>query len=90
MKRYYLKAYGSICYNTVGISSPIFHPIDFLKIPLIKNPRWAKQFGWSNQPHVLTFNLPDSPDAIRKVEAWLVDQCPISAFYIAEHWNNKA
>ena len=59
MKRYYLKAIGSCCYNKQGVTSPPsieYFPIERIaKVFFGKNHSWCRQFGWSNQPQVLCF-----------------------------------
>ena len=56
--RHYIRATGSVCYDQTGIVFPSQIALDFkallsqLKKPQVK---WEKQFGWFNQPEVLTF-----------------------------------
>ena len=82
--RFYIKALGSTCYFKTGLVGKTF---DWKDMPGIRNPRWANQFGWSNQPSVLTFELLDKAAA----EKWLATQCPnpgLPCLLIVEHWNN--
>jgi len=67
--RHYIKALGATCYGKTGMVGKTF---DWRRMPGIRNPRWANQFGWSNQPQVLTFNLVDKAAA----KSWLAMQCP--------------
>ena len=81
-RRYYIKALGSTCYGKTGM---VGKTINWKAMPGIRNPRWANQFGWSNQPQVLTFNLVDKSAA----EAWLSTQCPnpgLPCLLIVKHW----
>ena len=59
-QEYYLKATGSTCYNKTGITFPICIVIDLVKLLKsygVTNIEWRRQFDWSNQPEVLTFNI---------------------------------
>jgi len=65
--RYYLKATGSTCYNSSGVTFPIDVAIDFEHIVASAGAtdlEWANQFGWSNQPEVLCFSLDNPSKAI--------------------------
>jgi len=57
-KQYYLKATGSVTYDRSGITFPLIISIDFDEL-LNKcdatDIKWEEQYGWSNQPEVLTF-----------------------------------
>lgn len=58
-KRYYISASSSTCYDKSGITYPYVLAIDLAKLvkSIASKPatRWAKQFGWYNQPQVLCF-----------------------------------
>ncbi len=86
--RHYIKAIGSTCYNRQGVSEgDCVRIINWNQMPGIYNPHWANQFGWSNQPAVLTFQLTDKA----KAEAWLATQCPtpgLPCLLITDHWAN--
>jgi len=61
--RYYLKATGSTCYDSSGVTFPVVAAVDFEDILTsagATNLEWINQFGWSNQPAVLCFSL-DNP-----------------------------
>jgi len=81
-KRFYIKATGSICYNETGIIFPSHIPFDFkdLLSPL-HNPemKWQHQFGWINQPKVLTFR------ASEKEAKEVNEKLPIGLI-VSEHW----
>jgi hypothetical protein len=82
--RNYIKALGSVCYDQTGMTGKT---IKWREMPGIRNPRWGKQFGWSNQPKMLTFDLVDPAAA----NEWLVAQCPspgLPCLLIVPHWNN--
>ena len=62
MKRYYLKALGSVCYSDFGITYPQKLAVnlkELLKLSGAKNIRWGKQYGWNNQPKVISFRIDD-------------------------------
>jgi hypothetical protein len=93
--RHYLKATGSACYHeTNGI---VFPDIKINLRELLRNHgatniRYARQFGWANQPKVLTFNIDDgnflesisNRRALRNSLSRL--QLPL---VIALHWREK-
>jgi len=57
-KRYYIRATGSVCYDPTGIIFPSKIALDFTDLlsPLENaEVKWENQFGWCNQPLVLTF-----------------------------------
>lgn len=60
---FYLKPTGSTCYNRTGITFPAKKRINFekrLAAMGCKDFYWCNQFGWSNQPEVITFrSVPD-------------------------------
>ena len=59
MKKYYLKATSSTCYDKTGITFPehISIPIENLAdIFFGRAWDWRRQFGWNNQPEVLIFS----------------------------------
>lgn len=56
--RYYISAHGSYCYDKSGITYPVKTPMDLeaiLREHGAKDFRWEHQFGWRNQPPVLSF-----------------------------------
>lgn len=59
MRRYYMKALGSVCYDKIGITYPDEHKINFRNLlsKIIHKPKikWVNQFNWNTQPQVLTF-----------------------------------
>ena len=61
MKKYYVRATGSTCYDKTGITFPEKVSIDFDSLlEDTKNVQWENQFGWSNQPKVITFHCTKS------------------------------
>ena len=80
--RYYIKATGSVCYDDTGIVFPSHIALDFkdLLSPL-KNPemKWENQFGWFNQPLVLTFRA--SEEEARELN----EKLPIGLI-VSDHW----
>ena len=77
--RHYIRATGSVCYDQTGIVFPSQIALDFkallsqLKKPQVK---WEKQFGWFNQPEVLTFR------ATEKGAKQVNDKLPIGLIVI--------
>ena len=58
MKKYYLKGTGSVCYDQSGITFPLIISVDYADILTrykISDIKWENQYGWRNQPEVLTF-----------------------------------
>lgn len=56
--KYYLKALGSVCYDREGITFPLHYAVQFdnMARAFFGNKfAWQTQFGWTNQPEVLTF-----------------------------------
>jgi len=56
--RYYLSTMGSTCYDKTGITFPKKKKISLKKIVASFGGydfKWENQFGWDNQPEVLTF-----------------------------------
>ena len=81
-RRYYIKATGSICYDETGIVFPSQIALDFKDLlSQLKNPeiRWENQFGWFNQPLVLTFKA--SEEEAKAVR----DKLPMGLI-VSEHW----
>ena len=61
--KYYIKATGSTCYDKTGITYPENKTIDLETLVNSHggfNCVWQNQFGWSNQPQVLTFEMDDN------------------------------
>jgi hypothetical protein len=59
MRRFYIKATASACYDKSGLTFPktIQYCLETaVKAQGAKQVRWALQHGWSNQPKVLCFN----------------------------------
>jgi len=81
-KRFFIKATGSVCYDSTGITFPSPIALDFkdLLSPL-KNPemKWENQFGWCNQPLVLTLR------ASEREAQKLNNRLPIGLI-VSEHW----
>ena len=56
MKKYYVKATSSVCYDKTGITFPEKVSVNFDKLLKdAENIQWENQFGWDNQPEVITF-----------------------------------
>ncbi len=65
MKKYYIKATGSTCYDNTGVTFPHNESFQLQEEDMSaekfvdelwgRNIRWENQFGWENQPQVLTF-----------------------------------
>lgn len=87
MPRYYLRASGSNCYDKTGVTFPTHQPMnieDIIKSVCEKpNLRWANQFGWSNQPKVLTFN------ATEQEVKGLDEVFPYATVLVTPHWNEE-
>lgn len=85
--RYYLQAMGDTCYDPdYGLTYPYKAPVDFRELLTnvgASNIRTAHQFGWSNQPRVLTFNLGgDAKTADLRIGL------NFPALRIANHWRH--
>lgn len=82
LKRYYLRANGSTCYDHTGITFPVRQEI-CLKTLLEQFPvravRWAKPFGHTNQPSVLCFTC--SPHTVHLIHNKLPD-----SLIVCHHW----
>jgi hypothetical protein len=75
MKRYYIKALSCVCYDKTGITFPDKYELDLttaLKTCNCKNIRWAKQFGWKNQPRVLCFDVNEKDVNLinKSIQSW--------------------
>ena len=84
MKKYYLKGTGSVCYDKSGITFPLIIKVDYAEILSrfqISDFTWEDQYGWSNQPEVLTFLAKE--ENIKKLN----EEIPIGLI-VVEHWNN--
>ena len=85
-ERWYIRSMGSTCYDKAGVTSP--HPFA-LDLPALLTANdctvgaWEDQFGWSNQPAVLTFHAAKS-DA-DKVSALLYDK----GLIVISHWGKS-
>ena len=58
IKRYFIKNIGTVCYDEQGITFPGRIPIklyDLMSNLRFAQPLWECQYGWSNQPRVLSF-----------------------------------
>ncbi len=70
MKRHYIRATGSTCYDETGITFPVKEAVDWnalLEGLSDPQPTWENEFGWDNQPKVLVFSATEE-------EARLVDE----------------
>ena len=84
MKRYYIKATGSVCYDEKGITFPENIAVNFKGIlSSICSPKvkWENQFSWTNQPEVLSFS------AKEKEAREINNKLPIGLI-VVEHWDN--
>ena len=84
MKKYYLKATCSVCYDKTGITFPLIINVDYGEILSrygTTDLTWENQYGWSNQPKVLTFLAEE--ENIKKLN----EEIPIGLI-VVEHWNN--
>ena len=80
--RYYIKATGSVCYDSTGIIFPSQIALDFTSLlSQLKNAemKWENQFGWKNQPLVLTFK------ATEKEARAVNDRLPLGLI-VSEYW----
>ena len=83
--RYYIKATGSTCYDRTGITFPEKKELDLEGI--VKNHggynlRWESQFGWTNQPDVLTFKaLQNDLNPVKELELVLPNELIICHQY---------
>lgn len=74
--KYYLKATGSTCYDETGITFPHEIKYDLFNLVWARGAtyvKWGKQFGWSNQPRVLTFRC-DEPKILEMIKFALSNQ----------------
>lgn len=76
MKKYYLKAIGSTCYDETGITFP--NKIEYdLRLAVWQRGalyvKWGRQFGWANQPKVVTFRT-DEPAILDFIQHMLDNQ----------------
>ena len=84
MKKYYLKAICSVCYGKSGITFPLIISVDYEEVLSrykISDLTWENQYGWSNQPEVLTFSAEEENIKL------LNEELPIGLI-VVEHWNN--
>lgn len=82
IKKYYIKANGSVCYDSSGITYPVPQYINWMQILLgTANKNWEYNLGMSNQPKVITFM------ARLSVALSIQSQLP-SGLMVSEHWNN--
>ncbi len=85
MKKYYLKATGSVCYEKSGITFPLVINVDYNEILSrygATNLSWENQYGWSNQPEVLCFFAEE--ENIKKLN----EEIPIGLI-VVDHWDNN-
>ena len=83
--KYYLKATGSVCYDKNGITFPLIIKVDYGEILSrykITDLTWENQFGWNNQPEVLTFWAEE--ENIKKLN----EEIPIGLI-VVKHWDNN-
>ena len=83
--KYYLKATGSVCYDNSGITFPLIISVDYEEILSrfqISNISWENQYGWSNQPEVLTFWAEE--ENVKQLNT----EIPIGLI-VVEHWDNN-
>ena len=72
----------------------IAHPYDKEKISVAvkrgggKNIRLANNFGWSNQPQVVTFNA-DNPNTLGQIQQNVEDALGTPHIHIRGQWNKK-
>ena len=75
-KAFYLKAIGSTCYDESGITFPNKIKFDLKNLVWGRGAifiKWGRQFGWANQPKVLSF-VSDDPNIVRSVQFALDNQ----------------
>ena len=80
--RYYIKATGQVCYDSSGIVFPSQIALDFKELlSQLKNAeiKWENQFGWFNQPKVLSFR------ATEKEARAVNDKLPLGLI-VSGHW----
>ena len=64
---FYIRAYGSVCYDETGITFPSEFPIDWEEVTAgASDVRWEHQNGWSNQPKVVCFSATET--LVRAIE----------------------
>lgn len=85
--RFYLKPTGSACYDKTGITFP--HKIAYDLENMVwaraaKHIRWGRQFGWKNQPRVLTF-VSDDP-AIERMIAFAISNQKLPLIVAEKTW----
>ena len=67
MAKFYLKATGSACYDFSGITFPQTKSFDLEMLIMGTGGTsliWERQFGWRNQPLVLTFEATGNQSAL--------------------------
>jgi hypothetical protein len=81
--QYYIKATGSTCYDSSGITYPEKQPVNWLALLFgTANRSWENNLGMSNQPKVITFDA-------RSSVAKNIDLKLPPGLMVSEHWSNS-
>lgn len=83
LKRYYVKATGSVCYDRSGITFPDTETVNFNSLLSgLSTPKWENQFDWSNQPAVLSFSAEEK-------EAREINRILPVGLIVVSHWSSR-